>query len=492
MVLNAMTNIPIVFFGYTEGLRLKTGGIFQRICSKDNPARRAYEYVLSDAVIPGTTPETGREFWDDMAEVWLLAGTNYYTLSSYGRNIIDSGGNNVFTNDSNSRHRYVTLITNRLADLAVKIESLHGTPPAAGTGGNIPFELRVGTNSVITEVPTASTGGGKQAQTLISSGCYWNGTTWIATATNAAVLRLWNDGVDIFRSTGLTIGSGFSPATFITINGAGDVSGFRTITASGDITAYGHSLLAKDVGATNAIYIDGKIAPSLYYRDIRSGASNLVAISVTIITNMAALGDSYGDFVLRTLLGTNIDFVNSSGVIKAKFNTTTGVFNSTGGSTSNDIPFALVTDLPSGGSNYVFSTNFTVVVGGNTNTIYLNPTNSPTISAGDSVVITNQNTNLVFSVSQALINWARLSTNGYLNITNYPTAGVTNGIIPTGGDWKWITINGGGGSGVTYTNTTDLPGVGIPESALTQPRWRPLHNSPPPATALYPLLVQAW
>jgi hypothetical protein len=59
---------------------------------------------------------------------------------------------------------------------------------------------------------------------LLSSGAYWNGTNFTATATSAATMQLGNGVVNFYADTGLTAGNTFALTTKFSVAAAGDAT----------------------------------------------------------------------------------------------------------------------------------------------------------------------------------------------------------------------------------------------------------------------------
>lgn len=129
MVLNSITNIPVHYFGFTDGTKLWTGTFFKSLSSA-SPVRRAYEYVLANTVF--RDPALGREWWDEMPLAWLAFGTNYFTLSAPGYNTVSVGGSNYWTSAIYAQQRYATLTTDasKLAELLENMNTLASVPPS--------------------------------------------------------------------------------------------------------------------------------------------------------------------------------------------------------------------------------------------------------------------------------------------------------------------------------------------------------------------------
>lgn len=137
-VLNSVTNVPVHYFGFTDGTKLQTGGFFQTLSSA-NPVRRAYAYVLANAVF--RDPNLGREWWDEMPLAWLAFGPKYFTLSAPGYNTVGPGGTNYWTNSHNAQQRYATLTADasKLTELLENLNTLASIPPAARSGAISPL-----------------------------------------------------------------------------------------------------------------------------------------------------------------------------------------------------------------------------------------------------------------------------------------------------------------------------------------------------------------
>jgi hypothetical protein len=136
MVINHLTNatFPVFFTGFTEGARLKAGGIFQAIHPADSPVRRAYKWVLEDSqAVGGTTAANGREFWEEMACMWLAFGTNFFSTNSWGGfNRVVPGGTNFWQTGTAYNQAYIQIDDAKSNALMDKVNLLHRMSPVTG------------------------------------------------------------------------------------------------------------------------------------------------------------------------------------------------------------------------------------------------------------------------------------------------------------------------------------------------------------------------